>query len=144
MDNVQGAHGFSGHCTVCLDIVQGISGQCPHFPQSIWTLSRESMDNLQGDSGQCPLSPWTLSSLSGLPDLCPEYPWSLPRLSIKSMDIAQGVHGLLSRETVDNVVHGHCPVCVGSLDFFQSIHGLCPDFSLIPWTMSRESMDIVQ
>ena len=32
MDNVNGAHGFSGHRIVCLDIVQGISGQCPHFP----------------------------------------------------------------------------------------------------------------
>ena len=53
MDNVQGAHGFSGHCPVCLDIVQGISGQCPHFPLSPWTLSRESMDILQGDSGHC-------------------------------------------------------------------------------------------
>ena len=75
MDNVNGAHGFSGHCIVCLDIVQGISGQCPHFSL------RESMDNvgksmniLQGDGGQYPMSPWKLASLSVLPGLCLEYP----------------------------------------------------------------------
>ena len=54
MDSVKGAHGFSGHGIVCLDIVQGISGQCPHFPlrespwimsRSPWTFSREMVDN---------------------------------------------------------------------------------------------------
>ena len=92
MDNVQGAHGFSRHCPVCLDIVQVICGQCPHFPGIPWTLSRESMDIVQGDSGQCPLDPSTLSSLIGLPGLCPEYPWTLSRLSTDSMDNVQGVH----------------------------------------------------
>ena len=69
MDNVNGAHGFSGHCKVCLDIVLSISGQCPHFPlrESPWMMSRESMDILQGDGGQYPMSPWKLASLSGLP-----------------------------------------------------------------------------
>ena len=28
-------------------------------------------------------------------------------------------------------------------NFVQSIHGLCPDFPLIPWTSSRESMELV-
>ena len=93
MDNVQGDHGFSGHCPVCLDVVQGISGQCPYFPPSPWTMSRESMDIVQGESGECPLSPWALSSLSGLPGLCPEYPWTLIRLSTNSMENVQGVHG---------------------------------------------------
>ena len=43
MVNVNGAHGFSGHCIVCLDIVQGIIPlrECP------WIMSRESMDNTQ-------------------------------------------------------------------------------------------------
>ena len=95
-------HGFSGHCPVCLDIVQGISGQCPHLPLSPWTLSRESMDIVPGDTGQCPLSPWTLSSLSGLPGLCPEYPWTLSRLSTDSMD-CPGSPWTLSRETMDSV-----------------------------------------
>ena len=85
MDNVHGAHGFNGYRPVCLDIFQGVSGQCPHFPlrESPWIMSRGSMDILQGDGGQfslrgqrgqfslrgqCPLSPWKLSSLSGLMD----------------------------------------------------------------------------
>ena len=93
MDNVQGAHGFSGHCPVCLHIVQGISGQCQHLPLSPWTLSSESIRIVQGDTEQCPLSPWTLSSLSGLLGLYPEYPWTLSRLSTDSMDIIQGAHG---------------------------------------------------
>ena len=70
MDNVNGAHGFSGHCIVCLDIVEGNSGQCPHFPlrESLLIMSRESMDILQGDGGQYPMSPWKSASLSGLLD----------------------------------------------------------------------------
>ena len=105
MDNVQGAHGFSGHCQVCPDFVQGISGQCPHFPLSPWTLSRESMDIVQGESGQCPLSPSTLSSLSGLPGLCPEYPRTLSRLSTDSMDNVHcpGSPWTLSRKPMDSV-----------------------------------------
>ena len=76
MDNVNGAHGFRGHRIVCLDIVQDINGQCPHFPlrESPWIKSRESMDILPGDGGQCPMSPWKLAGLSGLPGLCLEYP----------------------------------------------------------------------
>ena len=95
MDNVNGAHGFSGHCIVCVDIVEGISGQYPHFPlrESLLIMSRESMDILQGDGGQYPMSPWKLASLSGLPGLCLEYPWTLSRLSTKSMDIVQGDNG---------------------------------------------------
>ena len=50
MDNVNGAHGFRGHRIVCLDIVQDINGQCPHFPlrespESPRTFSREMVDN---------------------------------------------------------------------------------------------------
>ena len=62
---------------VCLDIVQDINGQCPHFPlrESPWIKSRESMDILQGDGG--PMSPWKLTSLSGLPGLCLEYSWTI-------------------------------------------------------------------
>ena len=95
MDNVNGAHGFRGHRIVCLDIVQDINGQCPHFPlrESPWIKSRESMDILQGDGGPYPMSPWKLASLSGLPGLCLEYPWTLSRLSTKSMDIVQGDNG---------------------------------------------------
>ena len=64
-----------------------------HFPGITWTLSKESVDTVQEDSGRCPLSPWTLSSLIGLPGLCPEYPWTFSRLSTDSMDNVQGVHG---------------------------------------------------
>ena len=94
MDNVKGAHGFSGHRIVSLDIVQGISGQCPHFPlRDSMDNVQESMDILQGDGGQYPLSPWKLAILSGLPGLCLEYPWTLSRLSTKSMDIVQRDNG---------------------------------------------------
>ena len=101
------------------------SGLCP------WTMSREPMD-----SADIVQSAWTLS-----------------RVSVDNVHTFHWVHGqcpgspwTLSRETVENVhwVHGHCPVWVGSLDFVQSIHGHCPDFPLIPWKMSRESMDIVK
>ena len=78
MDNVNGAHGFRGHHIVCLDIVQDINGQCPHFPlrESPWIKSRESMDILQRDGGQYNVpnesmgigksewAPWTLSRVS--------------------------------------------------------------------------------
>ena len=66
MDNVNGAHGFSGHCIVCLDIVQGISGQCPHFPlrESPWMMSRESMDDVQGVHGHSPGRWWTIPNES--------------------------------------------------------------------------------
>ena len=58
LDNVQEAHGFNGHCPVCLDIVQSISGQSPDFQLSPWIMSIESMDawtlsRLQVDTGQC-------------------------------------------------------------------------------------------
>ena len=42
-------------------------------------------------------------------------------------------------ESMDNL----SSLCGRALDFVQSIHGHCPDFPLIPWTMSRESMDSV-
>ena len=85
----------------------------------------------------------------GFSGYCPGYQLTMSTLSTESMDKVQGVHGhcpgspwTLSRETVDvHRVHGHCPVWVGSLDFVHSINGHCPDYPLIPWTMSRESMD---
>ena len=48
---------------------------------------------LQRDGGQCPLSPWKLSSMSGLSGLCLKYPWTLSRLNTKSMDIVQADNG---------------------------------------------------
>ena len=47
-----------------------------------------------------------------------------------------------SMDTVD-IVHGHCPVRLDSLDFVQGVLGQCADCPLSPWTMSTESMDIV-
>ena len=108
MDNVNGAHGFRGHRIVCLDIVQYINGQCPHFSlrESPWIKSRESMDILQGDGGQYPMSPCKLASLSGLPGLCLEYPWTLSRLCTKSMDIVRicpGRQWRMPTESIDIV-----------------------------------------
>ena len=80
MDN-----GFSRHCPVCLDFFQGgISGQCPDFPLSPWTMSRESMDNVQRVYGQCPGSDCGQCSLS---------PWTLSVVCVGSLDIVQSIYG---------------------------------------------------
>ena len=83
MDNVNGAHGFSGHCIVCLDIVQGISGQCPHFPL------RESMDNVQKVHGHSPGRWWTIPNESMEIGQSECAPWTLSRVS---MNIVQTFH----------------------------------------------------
>ena len=85
MDNVNGAHGFSGHHKVCLDIVQGISGQCPHFP----LRERESMDNVQGVHGHSSGRWWTIPNEPMEIGQSEWAPWTLSRVS---MDIVQTFH----------------------------------------------------
>ena len=164
MDNVKGAHGFSGHRPVCLDIVQGISGQCPYFPLIPWIMSRESMVILQGDgtvdnvhwgimsSEYIPPSPSKLSSLSGLLGLCLEYPWILSSLSTKSMDIVQGDSGecLLSQWTLSSLsgLTGLCPeypwtlfrLSTDSMNNVQGVHGNRPRSPWIHWTFSKQEL----
>ena len=83
MDNANGAHGFSGHRIVCLDIVQGVSGQCPHFPL------RESMDNVQKVHGHSPGRWWTIPNEFMEIGQSECAPWTLSRVS---MNIVQAFH----------------------------------------------------
>ena len=78
---------------------------------------------------QCPLSPWTLSSLCGLPGLCPQYPWTLSTLSTESVSSLCGLLELcpqypwtLSRPSTDSMSRD-------SMDNIQGVHGFNGHFT---------------
>ena len=91
------------------------------------------MDIVQGDSGR-PLSPWTLSSLGGLPGLCPQYPWTFPDYPL--------IPWTMSREPMDSLdilpmgyfteISVKYPVCKMPIESMGSLDN-----------MSMDSLDIV-
>ena len=138
--------GFSGHCPVRLECVQGIGGQCPWAQ---WTMSMDSVDNFSPGSsgrlnnvdGQCSLSMsmdivhCTLDFSSETMDIVQctlDFPSETMDIVHCTLDFSSetmdNVHCTLdfSSETMDIVhftldsvdkVHRHCPVYMNSLDF---------------------------